>query len=849
MNEDTKLKQKIKKSLREKQQVYKMIENILVILLLATGLFALEGLLDKKIYSLSIVLEEIVHVINSYWFGFSIFIPIILFFIYVLIKKKYISRIIDYPAFTFKFDIYIIGILLSFLFYIFSVKFNFFKGELSSYIEPLGLGLYCFYGMIVLVRNANIKQNNEDKKYKSFRSDEAIKSFEEDELERTKFVKRLVKSVNSWQEEESIVIGLYGAWGTGKTSIFNLMKKKLELEKETVIVSFNPWYFKDEEQLILQFFNKLIAEIEKNFSGEKSKLISNIKKYSQKLTSVTLRFGIINFSFKEFITGGTDGNDIHELKKDIEDQLEREGKKIIVLIDDLDRLDDKEIHAVFKLVKVIADFRYTTYVLSFDEEKVGKILSEQYSSETQNEIGQSFLEKIIQVPLHLPPADQEIIRIRAVEGIEEILKENDIVISNQELTSWRLNWNYSFGTFPLTIRAAKRYQNSIFFSLPLVEHEVHYLDYLYIEAIRVFLPNLYKFIYQHSEKLLGTNYEPKSEIYKDYETEFDNLLKSYNPDQKERIKFLINLLFPMARENNSLNQDNAREWAGNQRICSPEYFEKYLVYSVRLGQLPDIKFNNLIKDLENKKREESLIEIRDMIIEYGLDNMIEKFYVNVTKLNSKQAGNLNYCLIQLEDLITNGGNHGFSSIMYKIATLIIKLVDLQEESQKKLVIKANLKKIRSLVFCEKIFSTAIMETNGNELDDIAIPYIEKIKKEINNPNFFNFYKEHIRHFLYHWYMFGDKNELFSIVKKWGKEGKIEQLLICYAKFNSEGYVEDLPSNGYNDLAYLNLTELIAEVLSEKYSVPKYEINNPKQYDHLSEHEKVATYFLLRYHKI
>jgi predicted KAP-like P-loop ATPase len=91
----------------------------------------------------------------------------------------------------------------------------------------------------------------------------------EDELERTGFVNGLVTRISSWKETESIVIGLYGEWGTGKTSVLNLMKTKFEEDKNNVIISFNPWYFKDEEQLILQFFNNFIAGIEENFSGQK----------------------------------------------------------------------------------------------------------------------------------------------------------------------------------------------------------------------------------------------------------------------------------------------------------------------------------------------------------------------------------------------------------------------------------------------------------------------------------------------------------------------------------------------------------------------------------------------------
>ncbi|QWG70408.1 NTPase KAP (plasmid) [Bacillus mycoides] len=847
MNEDTTLKQKIIANLPTRQQVYEISEKFLVILLIATCLFTLEGLLDEKTYTISIGLQEIGDFVNSYWFGFSIIIPIVLFFIYVLIKKKYISRVINYPAFTFKFDTSIIGVLLSFLFYMLSVRLGYLKGELNYYIKTLGWIFYYAYLMIILVRNRNLylKKNNADKKGKSFRSDSAIKNFEEDQLNRSYFVNRLVESVNSWKEKDSIVIGLYSEWGTGKTSVLNLMKEKFELEKNTVLVSFNPWYFKDEEQLILQFFNKLIIEIERNFLGEKSKLISNIKKYSQKITSVSLRMGVVNLAIKDFITSGQPDSDIQNLKKDIEKQLEREGKKIIVLIDDLDRLDDKEVHSIFKLVKVIADFSYTTYILSLDEEKVGEILSEQYSSKKENEVGQSFLEKIVQVPLHLPPANPSVISNVIFEGIEEILKENDVILSYDILAVWQSDWESTFGLFPITIRAAKRYQNSIYFSLPLVKDEVYFADYLCIEGIRVFLPNVYKFIYKNSNGLLNENRRNDSEIYTNHDQELKKVLENYSDVQKRKITALLDDLFPVTIGTDEQVRNTREQWSRRKRICSPDYFEKYFIYSVREGQISDIKFNTLIMELGNEKNLDTHNKIEDMIIECGLNEVIAKFSLNIENLNFIQANNLTFYLVGVEDLIINSDN---SYIQQKTANLISKLVDFQEKNKKQNLAKEVLCEIQSILFCKQIFENVTSEIPGMEMSDIAIPFIEKLKKEVENPDFLENYRYHLRSFLEYWNNWGDKNELCLMVEEWGERGEIEKLLVSYARSNGTGGVGDFTKNGYNNLKALNLTEVIANILLKDYSIPTYESNNPNQFWNLPDQEKVAKQFLLIHHE-
>src|SRR5436853_7746307 len=95
--------------------------------------------------------------------------------------------------------------------------------------------------------------------------------------------------------------------------------------------------------------------------------------------------------------------DIDALKSRFENALANSSKRIVVMMDDIDRLDKAEIHTVFRLVKLLGDFPNTTYVLFFDEKRVAEALGEKYVGVAG---GKSFLEKIIQVPLSLPPASR-----------------------------------------------------------------------------------------------------------------------------------------------------------------------------------------------------------------------------------------------------------------------------------------------------------------------------------------------------------------------------------------------------------------------------------------------------------
>lgn len=258
MSELVTFMKKLMTMLSEKQ---KAVEELLMILLFTSIIFSIEGFLDGKLISKSNELNMIIEHAKRYWIFSPILIVFIVIFIYMIIRNKYLKRIINYPAFTFKFDRWIISIILSIVLYWNAVHFGLLQGSLIVPTKILDGSLLAFYLLVFILRKKKLslecnkkEENEEELDEQSYSSDIAIKESKDDKLNRTEFAKRLVASVNSWKEEESIVIGLYGEWGTGKTSVLNLMQEGLNKKQNTIIVPFNPWYFKDEEQLILLIF-------------------------------------------------------------------------------------------------------------------------------------------------------------------------------------------------------------------------------------------------------------------------------------------------------------------------------------------------------------------------------------------------------------------------------------------------------------------------------------------------------------------------------------------------------------------------------------------------------------------
>jgi predicted KAP-like P-loop ATPase len=80
-----------------------------------------------------------------------------------------------------------------------------------------------------------------------FSPDKPISSFKKDILGRHSFAKALGDAILDYRVKDSVVIGLYGAWGSGKTSIINMALEHIEkatsnkaCDKKPIIVDFNP---------------------------------------------------------------------------------------------------------------------------------------------------------------------------------------------------------------------------------------------------------------------------------------------------------------------------------------------------------------------------------------------------------------------------------------------------------------------------------------------------------------------------------------------------------------------------------------------------------------------------------
>ncbi len=475
-----------------------------------------------------------------------------------------------------------------------------------------------------------------------------------DRFNRFPFAQRVANVIAKRNDPSSIVIGVYGAWGDGKTSVLNFIEKELQTEEHVVCLKFNPWRFGEEDQMLINYFNDLATAIDRTIKTGKERIGDLIEKYGKPVASA-LGKGEAADGIKSFFSGV----DIEELRERIESLLEDQKKRVVILIDDIDRLEKDEIHAVFRLVKLTADFKYTAYVLAFDKHVVSSALQDRYGDNAIG-TGNSFLEKIIQVPLELPTIESEDLRNFCFQEIDQVLNLSNIKLRDEDVRQFINNFSKGLELYLKTPRQAKLYANILMFSLPILKDEANIVDLMLVEGIRVLLPKIYAFIKENRDLFLkdstsGFTHNNQKEKARTKER-IESSLKEFTEEEKEQIIDLLGFLFPKLNSifgNNYYGGDSELIWSEKQRICSPQYFQRYFTYAITTKDVSDLAIKELFNYSEESPPEEIVNRIEGILTDKNAENFISKLRRQSKKLTLPQSRNLAISVARIGSKLPN----------------------------------------------------------------------------------------------------------------------------------------------------------------------------------------------------
>jgi hypothetical protein len=323
----------------------------------------------------------------------------------------------------------------------------------------------------------------------------------DDELGYNSYANRIVKRILSTPLQRSFAIGINGKWGTGKTTFMRLMQREL-LKKDTILIEFNPWQSEHPDSIIRDFF----SVFEEKIRPYHASLPRRLKRYADKLSATQNNF--ITDIFNYLTSWVTQDLSVKSLYDEINSDIENIEQKIIVFIDDLDRMESDEIITTIKLIRNTASFNKIYFVVAYDREYVLNAIA---SKKILN--SDKYLEKIFQLEINLPFFEFHRLHDNLLVRLKQVFPESLHEKIDTLFESPTFGQRFKLNQWVFNMRDIIRLINSISINIEGIENDIEFGDFMLLEILRTNHPKIYELIKYSNWKYFKTN---KDHLGRDY---------------------------------------------------------------------------------------------------------------------------------------------------------------------------------------------------------------------------------------------------------------------------------------------------------------------------------------------
>jgi hypothetical protein len=461
--------------------------------------------------------------------------------------------------------------------------------------------------------------------------DNPIRRVEDDTLGRGPVARSFARQVLAVDSKEGLVVGVLGPWGSGKTSFINLARDEFK-SAGVPVLDFNPWMFSGAQQLAESFFVELAAQL--RIRPGLADVGKDLQVYGEA------------FSGMAWLPGGTWIERGRVLTKVVGDILQRrkEGiggrraklqkaladlsKPIVVVVDDIDRLSTSEIRDVFKLVRLTASFPNVIYLVAFDRGRVETALAEQGMA------GRDYLEKILQVAMDLPAVPDQVLVRQIISAIHAALSTVEQAGPFDDQV-WPDVFMEIIRPLVRNMRDVRRYAAAIHVTVGALNGQIALPDVLALEAVRVFLPDVFAGLHGAVEALTST---PGSDQVPKLKSQIDGLITDAG-GQGKVVRGMVERLFPAAQRHIGGSHYDGADWKGRwlkaRRVAHEEILRLYLERAAgnRLNAFTDAEkawacmtdrdaFNEYLRSLDPERLQDVITSLEIYEDEFALECVV-----------------------------------------------------------------------------------------------------------------------------------------------------------------------------------------------------------------------------------
>jgi len=487
--------------------------------------------------------------------------------------------------------------------------------------------------------------------------DRPISRREDDRLGFAPVAEHLARAIADQPATQGFVLGIEGKWGSGKSTLINLTIESLKSYGGSApeIISFSPWLVGNRDELLRSLFDDLATaavqidpveaptsdasgwlvkkfnrdehwklkqkERVKKALGGKLKAFGSVAGTLGKLTKVASTFGVVGAGIassaiersadaaKELIAGGS----VSKRKSDLVHALRLLSRRIVVFIDDLDRLEPREASEVLRLIRAVADFPNIIYILSYDPEVVAQTLSKA----VQVDDGAAFLEKIVQVSFRVPRPEAFDLRRWFQSEVRKLFSDEleGLGVEQQDVQS-RLAQAIDIqgGRYLKTGRDVVRALNALRLHAMPVRKLIDIPDAVWLQLVRIGNPKFYAWI---EEYLVDVAVVSGGAGVSDSESRvmverLEKILKDENLDVDRAIFELQEILPGLVEATpgqdhmnifQSLTTPDLEKFVSFRRLGSPHHYRYYYAFAQPSGALPDEKVQAFVEAAAHSPQE------------------------------------------------------------------------------------------------------------------------------------------------------------------------------------------------------------------------------------------------------
>lgn len=394
----------------------------------------------------------------------------------------------------------------------------------------------------------------------SYHNDQPINNDQQDKLNRTTFASSLANIAYLDEGAPCFTVSIEGHWGVGKTSILNLVSQNFKQRSiPPIVVHYNPWVNGKPKSLVEDFLVQFTSQLKLEDKPEQGlQVAKELLAYSKLFSVAKLIPGVEPFgSLVENIFKGVGETtkslsdlkklDVQGQKETVVNKLQYLGKPIVVIIDDIDRLTPAECFQVLRLVKAIADFPRTTFLLAFDPIYIQEVLSANNVSNASQ-----YIDKIIQLRLPIPFFTEEDKNTLVDDALTALGSNFTFEHYTGDKERFRELYHRHLKGILTSPRDIKRAMNHFKFTYDLVKHEVSTTDLFVLSILATKYNRIYEhiknnpFMYvgQHDGMSFWLTYNDQNDIKREAREQRNKIYNSLKLSENNPIESLLKEIFP-----------------------------------------------------------------------------------------------------------------------------------------------------------------------------------------------------------------------------------------------------------------------------------------------------------------